>query len=195
MDSAQVDVVPTVRSPALSAAQARIVAVALDLFARHGVGGTSLGMIANEIGVTKAAVYHQYRTKEEIILAAAEAELARLEALLEVAEAQPSGPQAREALVTQIVDLTVERRRTTSTILSDPVIVRLFAEHEELRSTMHRLSRLLKGDDGRPGDRVPTVVLLAAISGAVMHPLVADLDDDSLRSELLVVARRLFQLD
>jgi AcrR family transcriptional regulator len=195
VDCAQVDVVPTVRSTALSAAQARIVAVALGLFARHGVGGTSLGMIANEIGVTKAAVYHQYRTKEEIILAAAEAELARLEALLEVAEAQPSGPQAREALVTQIVDLTVERRRTTSTILSDPVIVRLFAEHEELRSTMHRLSRLLKGDDGRPGDRVPTVVLLAAISGAVMHPLVADLDDDSLRSELLVVARRLFQLD
>jgi AcrR family transcriptional regulator len=192
VDSAEVAVV---RSPALSAAQARIIAVALDLFARHGVGGTSLGMIASEIGVTKAAVYHQYRTKEEIILAAAEAELSRLEALLEVAEAQPSGPQAREALVTQIVDLTVERRRTTSTILSDPVIVRLFAEHEELRSTMHRLSRLLEGDDGRPGDRVPTVVLLAAISGAVIHPLVADLDDDSLRSELLVVARRLFQLE
>ena len=32
-------------------------------------------MIADAIGVTKAAVYHQYRTKDEIILAAAEDEL------------------------------------------------------------------------------------------------------------------------
>ena len=29
-------------------------------------------MIADKIGVTKAAVYHQYQTKEEIVLAAAE---------------------------------------------------------------------------------------------------------------------------
>ena len=41
----------------------------------HGSGGTSLQMIADAIGVTKAAVYHQYRTKDEIILAAAEDEL------------------------------------------------------------------------------------------------------------------------
>ena len=29
-------------------------------------------MIADELGVTKAAVYHQYKTKDEIVLAAAE---------------------------------------------------------------------------------------------------------------------------
>ena len=42
---------------------------ALELFARNGVGGTSLRMIADELGVTKAAVYHQYNTKDEIIYA------------------------------------------------------------------------------------------------------------------------------
>ena len=78
--------------------------------------------------------------------------------------------------------------------MSDPVIVRLFAEHEELRRMMHRLSRLLKADDARTGARVPTAVLLAAISGAVMHPFVAEIDDDTLRSELLELARRLFLL-
>jgi AcrR family transcriptional regulator len=185
---------PPVRSPAPSAAQARIIAAALDLFAKHGVGGTSLGMIASAIGVTKAAVYHQFRTKDEIILAAAEAELARLDAVLDVAEAQPTPQQAREVLVTQIVDLTVDRRHTASTILSDPVIVGFFAEHEPLRRVMHRLSRLLQGDDTGRGARVQTAVLTAAISGAVMHPLVADLDDDTLRSELQELARRLFQL-
>jgi AcrR family transcriptional regulator len=42
-----------------TAAQGRIIAAALELFARNGVGGTSLQMIADAIGVTKAAVYHQ----------------------------------------------------------------------------------------------------------------------------------------
>ena len=188
-----VDVSPP-RSPAPSAAQARIIAAALDLFAEHGVGGTSLGMIAGTIGVTKAAVYHQYRTKDEIVLAAAEAELARLEAVLDIAEAEPTPQRARQVLVSEIVDLTVDRRHTASTIMSDPVIVRLFAEHEELRRVMQRLSRLLKADDARAGARVPTAVLLAAISGAVMHPFVAEIDDETLRSELLELARRLFLL-
>ena len=33
-------------------------------------------------------------------------------------------------------------------------------------------------------------MLIAAISGAVMHPLVADLEDDVVRAELLRLARR-----
>src|SRR5436305_3420932 len=106
-----------------SAAQARIITAAVDLFGRHGVSGTSLQMIADEIGVTKAAVYHQFNTKDEIVLAAAEAELARLAAVIHAAETESSRTRARDALVTGIVDLAIERRRTTSTILSDPAIV------------------------------------------------------------------------
>jgi hypothetical protein len=37
-------------------------------------------------------------------------------------------------------------------------------------------------------------MLTAAISGAVMHPLVADLDDVALGPQLLRLARRLFEL-
>jgi AcrR family transcriptional regulator len=178
------------RPVAPSAAQARIITAALDLFARHGVGGTSLQMIADEIGVTKAAVYHQYKTKDEIVLAAAEAELARLAAVIDTAEALPSRTRARGALIAGIVDLAVDRRRTTSTILSDPVIVGFFTDHAAFRDVMLRLRRLLIGDDGGPEARVRTAMLIAAISGAVMHPFVVDLDDDMLRAELLRLARR-----
>jgi AcrR family transcriptional regulator len=48
-----------------SAAQTRILIAALNLFADHGVSGTSLQMIADALGVTKAAVYHQFKTKDE----------------------------------------------------------------------------------------------------------------------------------
>ncbi len=72
-----------------NAAKARVIDAALELFAANGVGGTSLQMIADRIGVTKAAVYHQFHTKEAIVLAAAEAELAKLEVVVAAAEAEP----------------------------------------------------------------------------------------------------------
>ena len=117
----------------LSPAKAKIVNAALDLFAEHGVGGTSLQMIADAIGVTKAAVYHQFNTKdtkEEIVVAAAEAELSNVEAAIEAAEAEPTRTRARDVLIIRIVDLAVERRRMESTLLGDPVIMRFFAHHE-----------------------------------------------------------------
>jgi AcrR family transcriptional regulator len=177
-----------------TAAQVRIIAAALDLFARHGVGGTSLQMIADDIGVTKAAVYHQYKTKDEIVLAAAEAELATLEAVIASAEAETSARRRRDALVTGIVDLAVDRRRTVGTILSDPVIARFYAEDDSFRDVMHRLRRLLMDDDTGPEARVRTAMLIAAVSGATMHPFVIDLDDAVLRSELVRLARRFLAL-
>ena len=173
----------------LSAAQTRVVDAAIDLFAEHGVGGTSLQMIADQIGVTKAAVYHQFNTKEEIVLAAAEAELARLAAVIDAAETEASRKRARDVLVTGIVDLAVDRRRTVNTILRDPVIVGYFAEHKRFRDVMHRLQHVLIGDDAGPEARVRTAMLIAAISGAIMHPFVADLDDEMLRRELVRLAR------
>jgi AcrR family transcriptional regulator len=177
-----------------SAAQSRIITAALDLFARHGVGGTSLQMIADRIGVTKAAVYHQYRTKDEIVLAAAEAELARLQAVVEAAETERSRKRSRDVLVAGIVDLAVRRRRTVSTILSDPVIAGFFTDHDAFRDVMARVRRLLIGDDATAEAGVRTAMLLAAISGAVIHPFVVALDDNTLRAELLRLARRFLGL-
>jgi AcrR family transcriptional regulator len=155
-------------------------------------------MIADAIGVTKAAVYHQFKTKDEIVIAAAQAEIDRLKAAIDAAEAAmhaEAGPErAREVLVTRIVALAVERRRMESTLTGDPVIVRYFASHAPFRDVMERLYRVLMGEDAGPEGRTRAAMLTAAIGGAVMHPLVADLDDDALRAHLLHLARRLLDL-
>ena len=118
---------PNVVAP-LRPAEERIVAAALELFAEHGVGGTSLQMIADSLGVTKAAVYHQYNSKEEIVIAAAGAELARLEAARRRGRGRTGRSSAHASrCVDQIVDLAVDRRRMESSLLGDPVIVRYFA--------------------------------------------------------------------
>ena len=174
-------------------AKSRIVGAATTLFAKHGVGGTSLHMIADTIGVTKAAVYHQFKTKDEIVIAVAEAELARVEAVLNAAEAQPDPALAREMLLSRIVDLAIERRHLESVLTSDPVLNRFFAGHEPFRQLMRRLYRMLLGEDS-PEARLSGAMLTAAIGGAVMHPMTKGLDDAALRSELLRLARRFLDL-
>jgi AcrR family transcriptional regulator len=170
------------------------VAAALDLFAEHGVGGTSLQMIADAVGVTKAAVYHQFPTKQEIMVAAAETELALVEATVDAAEAETSPERAREVLVSRIIDLAVARRRMESTLLGDPVIIRFFSHHPPFREVMDSLYRILMGEDAGPDARVPAAMLTAAIGGAVMHPLVVDLDDETLRTQLQRLARRFLDM-
>jgi AcrR family transcriptional regulator len=173
-----------------SAAQTRILDAALQLIAVHSVGGTSLQMIADAIGVTKAAVYHQFKTKEQIVIALTERELGSLEEALEAAEAHDHRTRAREVLLARVIDLAVERRGVASTLQFDPVIVRLLAEHEPFQQFIQRLYGVLV-DDAEDA-RVSAAMLSGAIAVGVVHPLVADIDDDMLRAQLLRITHRLF---
>jgi AcrR family transcriptional regulator len=172
-------------------AQTRVIEAALALFAEHGISGTSLQMIADAIGVTKAAVYHQYNTKDEIVLAVAQVVLARLDAAVTAAEAERSRARSREVLVTAMIDLAVERRRMAGILQRDPVMLRFLENHQPFRRVMARVNRLLMGGAPHPTARVQAATLAATIAGAVIHPLVLDLDDESLRSQLLKQARKL----
>jgi AcrR family transcriptional regulator len=174
--------------------QTRIIDAALVLFAEHGISGTSLQMIAGAIGVTKAAVYHQYNTKDEIVLTVAEVVLTGLEAALTRAEAERSRSRARAVLIAGMIDLAVERRRMASILQRDPVMLRFLEEHAPFRRVMERVNRVLMGSASDARGRVLAATLAAAIAGAVIHPLVLDLDDESLRSHLLKQVRKLLPL-
>jgi AcrR family transcriptional regulator len=177
--------------PSHTPAQTRIVEAALALFTEHGIGGTSLQMIADAIGVTKAAVYHQYNTKDAIVLAVAEVVLAGLEAAVTAAEAERSRARAREVLVAGMIDLAVERRRMAGILQRDPVMLRFLDEHPPFRQVMVRVNRVLMGGASGPAARVQTATVAAAIAGAVVHPLALDLDDETLRAQLLRQVRKL----
>ncbi|ORV53276.1 helix-turn-helix domain-containing protein [Mycobacterium europaeum] len=176
-----------------SAARTRVLDAALELFAAHGVSGTSLQMIADAVGITKAAVYHQFRTKEQIVIAVTERELGRLEPALEEAEAYDDGPQARDALLVRVVEMAVRDRRLVRTLQFDPVVVRLLAEHKPFQVFMDRLYRVLLSDAGLDG-RIEAAMFSGALSTAVMHPLVADIDDETLLDRVTDLSRRLLGL-
>ncbi len=191
MSSAKAPATSRLGSATYTAPQTRIIEAALVLFAEHGISGTSLQMIADVIGVTKAAVYHQYNTKDEIILAVAGVVLTRLQAAVSAAEAERSRSRAREVLIAEMIDLAVERRRMASVLQRDPVMLRFLEEHEPFRRVMQRVNRVLMGGASTPQARVQAALLASAIAGAVIHPLVVDLDDDTARSQLLKQVRKL----
>jgi AcrR family transcriptional regulator len=140
--------------------------------------------------VTKAAVYHQFPTKDEILLAVIEEQLKPIEEALERAEASRPGRRRREQLLADLVDIVVANRRSLSTLQSEPVLFRLLGEHPPSRQMWIRLFGVLLGDGTDARTRVRASVISATL-GSVAYPLVVDLDSDTLRRELLAVARRL----
>ena len=73
----------------------RLTAAAVELFTRHSFAGTSLQMIADELGFTKAAIYHHFRTRDQLLLAVLEPLFAELTAAK--ADGNPDAMKALKA--------------------------------------------------------------------------------------------------
>ncbi|HEY2673315.1 MAG TPA: helix-turn-helix domain-containing protein [Rugosimonospora sp.] len=77
----------------------RIQQVALELFTEQGYEATSLREIAERLGVTKAALYYHFKTKEDIVGSLVQDRLDALDMLLDWASTQPPGPELRREFV------------------------------------------------------------------------------------------------
>jgi AcrR family transcriptional regulator len=89
----------------------RIQEVALELFAERGYDQTSLREIADRLGVTKAALYYHFKTKEEILASTLEDYLSDVHAIIDWAREQPRTRETRDALLLRYSAL-VGRRLT-----------------------------------------------------------------------------------
>jgi len=85
--------------------KAEIHKVAIELFTERGYEATSLREIAERLGITKAALYYHYSSKESIVRSIFEAHLEALDELTAWAREQPPGPELRARAVDRMVDL------------------------------------------------------------------------------------------
>jgi AcrR family transcriptional regulator len=85
--------------------RARIQSVALELFAEQGYERTSLREIAERLGVTKAALYYHFKSKEDIVHSFAEDHFTRLDALIEWARQQQPGPATGHEILARYVSI------------------------------------------------------------------------------------------
>ncbi|HVV08739.1 TetR/AcrR family transcriptional regulator [Amycolatopsis sp.] len=170
----------------------RLLATALRLFAEHGVEGTSLQMIADALGVTKAAVYYHFKTKNEIAEAVAEPGLKQLNEVVEEATRQRRRGQQIDHLLAGFVDVVVRHRALIALFSRDPGVLRSVAESWAGDENFSK--RILEILIGPAGDVNRAVAAHAAITGIALTggaPEFAELDDATLREHLLDVGRKL----
>ncbi|TLW91036.1 TetR family transcriptional regulator [Saccharomonospora piscinae] len=172
--------------------RSRLLATALTLFSTHGVGGTSLQMIADELGVTKAAVYYHFKTKDQITEAVAAPALQELiERMAEAGARRTRGAQIDHAL-SGFVDIVVRYRSLIALFNSDPGIMRAIDRSlDGVENLAARMRALLVGPDAELAAALTANVALAGIALAGGAPEQADLDDDVLREHLIDIGRRL----
>jgi AcrR family transcriptional regulator len=172
-------------------ARERVLQAARTLFSEHSASGTSLQMIADRVGVTKAAVYHQFHTKEEIILALVEKPLAQVEAIVAEAEAMSSREAQLDVLLRGLVDVVIENPEAVRMIGGDPAVARLIQAREPFRDVIGRLADLLAGPHPDPAARVASVLYGAGLMLIGHHPLFIDIDASTIRSELPRIGRQI----
>jgi AcrR family transcriptional regulator len=176
------------------AARERLLTAALELFARHGVSGTSLQMIADELGVTKAAVYHQFPSKQDIVLAVVEPARRQLELVADNAEALSTRTGRRDAALAGLVDLIVSNRRLAAVLHRDPVIAQVVRSGRAVRTYDERIAELLVGPEPDAELLVSFSMISGGLAVAAVDARLADIDDGALRELLLATARRILRI-
>ncbi len=167
----------------------QILATAQRLFTELGYDATSLQMIADELGLTKAAVYYHFRAKSDILHAAMQPGIQRLEVLLDEAAAI-RGRRARiEHLVDGFTDFLVEHRHYAAMASTDPAAKRNKLDGKKVTLAQRALT-VLFGDNPTGGERLAFGVLFFIPE---CLPDLADLTDEQLREALHTTILRMLR--
>jgi AcrR family transcriptional regulator len=120
--------------------------VALEMFAERGYDGTSLREIAEQLGVTKAAVYYHFKTKEDILVSLLEDFLGQVDELVDWAEGQSAGSATRRAVIERYAELLSGRASKLARFMQEgQSAIRDLAPGLNLRKRFVRLLPLMIG--------------------------------------------------
>jgi AcrR family transcriptional regulator len=158
----------------------QILQTAQRLFIERGYDATSLQMIADELGLTKAAVYYHFHAKTDILHAAMEPGIHGLRTLLDQAVAI-RGRRARvEYLVDGFTDFLVQHRHYAVMAATDRAAKRDKLDEENLTLRQRALG-LIFGDSPSGAERLSFNMLFYLPE---CLPSLVDLSDDELREAL-----------
>lgn len=181
---------PTEARPAASGRD-RVHASALRLFAEFGVSGTSLQMIADDMGVTKAALYYHYKSKDDLVLGVIRPLLERVSLTVEAARRLRSRRAQVDFVLDGLVDVILDARRSYVVATNDRFVGHLLERDGELVQMGERLVDLLAGPDPTPVDRLRTILFLSGLTGPLSDPACTAMPEDEFRATIVDTGRRL----
>ncbi len=173
--------------------RARIQQVALELFAEQGYERTSLREIAERLGVTKAALYYHFKSKEDIVRSFTEDYFGRLDALIAWGHEQPPGPDTAQELLDRYISVVMEGGEVFRFLERNQATIHGTEDGKhrfmQFRPRLAALMEIITGPEAPPRSRIRAAAALFAVSTSCMF-FSKDAPDAELDAALLIPPSR-----
>ncbi len=145
----------------------RILKTASALFAQRGFAGTSIRDISDELGLTKAALYYHFTSKEDILAELVTEPLTAMRAVMETPR-DLTDREGRRQFIRDVVVATTSHDPDVVTVLKDPTVARLVGQTMVQSGAVNQLAlRLAMGvtgvDDPQQVDPAKMIRSIAAV--------------------------------
>ncbi|WP_094289425.1 TetR/AcrR family transcriptional regulator [Mycobacterium lehmannii] len=167
----------------------RLIDVAIELFKQHSVAGTSLQMISEELGLTKSAIYHHFRTRDELLTAVMEPLIGEVAAIVAAADAQRSARARADRLLCGYAALAAANRELIPLFTGDPTVAALLRARTDWAAVVDRQMGLLADVEPGLAGQVKAALVMSGIASAAGVDY-GDVDEDTLREKLIAAGRR-----
>jgi|SRR5215469_4912536 len=175
--------------------RSRLRELALQLFAEQGYEKTSLREIAERLGVTKAALYYYFKSKEDIVRSLVEDYVAEIDGLIAWAKAQPRSAETKAEIIRRYLDIVTNGTAVFRMLQQNQAAVTSLAAAKErgelFRERLDALIELLAGPNAPLREQVRAASCLTSVSHGCLLYQHRSADPDELRAALLDVALEL----
>ncbi len=169
--------------------RSRMLEMALELFLQHSFAGTSLQMIADELGLTKAAIYYHFRTREQLLIALMEPILRDMATVVGAAERKRGARARAEAMVEGYADIVTRYRALAAVTTFDPSVRTVLRNQPEWTDLIDRQIALFSATASPEAGAVNAAVIMTGLAGAASTAR-PQLDDQTMRAHLVETGRR-----
>ncbi|MCA9711392.1 MAG: TetR/AcrR family transcriptional regulator, partial [Myxococcales bacterium] len=142
--------------------KARIQAVARELFAQQGVQPTSLREIADRLGITKAALYYHFDSREALVRSIIEPVLDEFDAFIVAREGAPR-PEPR-VLLADYFELLFRNRETLVMLVNDLAVLGQLDLGARTLEWRRRLMILLLGPEPPLAERARAIIAIGGMA-------------------------------
>ncbi|MCC5954105.1 MAG: TetR/AcrR family transcriptional regulator [Acidimicrobiia bacterium] len=161
----------------------RIHDVALALFVQKGFSHTTLQDIADQLGLTRAALYYHHPSKEQLIASLIQPAKDDVDAFLETAGCNDASPRE---VIEGFFDLNYRHRLIFLALVRDPSGLGAIDSSGWVTTLASQAQELLAGDDPSPDQRIRAVVALNGLSRCAT--VLPDIPHDELRRRSIDLA-------
>ena len=161
----------------------RIREVALGLFIRQGFSQTTLQDIADELGLTRAALYYHHPSKDHLIASLVQPAKDDIDTFLAQAEHRPPAPLE---LLEGFFDLNYRHRLIFLALVRDPTGLGSIDAEGWVTALAAQAQRLLAGDEPTSEGRIRAIVAINGLSRCAT--VLTDIPHDELRERSVQLA-------